>query len=335
MPRICVIPGDGIGKEVIGSCIRVMESLDIPLDFKYAEMGLECHKETGEYLPKETFDLVKSTDSTLFGAITTPKDPNYKSPLLRLRQELELYANVRPVKCINPQYCMKEFDLVVVRENTEGLYTQIEYEEEGRIVTKRIVSEEACRRIIKFGFEYAVKNGRKGVCCVHKANVLRKSDGMFLNTFYGMGVNYAFYHHIKSSDLFVDNAAMSMAAKPEEFDVIVTLNLYGDILSDLASGLIGGRGFAPSGNIGEVHSVFEPSHGSALDIAGKNIANPTAALLSGAMQLSHLGYEDEALQIETALRMAYENGVETHDVGGSYKTTEFTDEVIKLLNAVK
>ena len=331
--RVAVLPGDGIGPEVMGACMRVLGELDTGLNFESGEVGLECYKKHGEYMPQETLDLVRGADAILFGAITTPKDTTkYVSPLLLMRWTLDLYANVRPAKCLRPSICVKPVDVVVVRENTEGMYTRLERVEDDRVVLERVVSEKACKRIIEYAFNYAAANGRKKVTCVHKANVLKASDGLFRNIFYGIAVNYAFYNHIRSDDMHVDACAMHMVKNPEKLDVIVTLNLYGDILSDEAAGMIGGLGFAPSMNLGEKHALFEPVHGSAPDLAGQGIANPAGMILSAALMLGHLGMREKQKTVEEAVVKALEKGALTPDAGGTTKTMEFAEAVVKALD---
>ncbi|MFH0816639.1 MAG: isocitrate/isopropylmalate dehydrogenase family protein [Methanobacteriota archaeon] len=330
--RVAVLPGDGIGPEVMEACLAVLGELDAELAFESADIGLSSKAKHGEYLTGDALDLVKSSDAALMGAITTPKDTRgYVSPLLLMRWELELYANLRPARCLMPSLCVHPMDVTIVRENTEGMYAGIERAEEGRVVLERVVSEKACKRIIDFAFKYAIDNARSKVTCVHKANVMTVSDGMFRNIFYGSAVNYAFYNKIRSDDMHVDAAAMWLAKDPTKFDVIVTLNLYGDILSDEAAGLTGGLGFAPSGNIGDKHALFEPVHGSAPDIAGKGIANPAAMILSAAMMLRHLGMAAKAKALEGAVVRALESGALTPDVGGTTTTSGFAEAVAKAL----
>lgn len=324
-----MLPGDGIGPEVMEACLKVLGEMDTGLNFEGADVGLGCFKKHGEYMPQETLDLVRSADAILFGAITTPKDrTTYVSPLLLMRWTLDLYANVRPARCLLPSICVKPIDVVIVRENTEGMYTRMERVEEDRVVLERVVSEKACKRIIDYAFKYAVENGRKKVTCVHKANVLKESDGMFRNMFYGSAVNYAFYNHVRSDDMHVDACAMNMIKHPDKLDVIVTLNLYGDILSDEAAGMIGGLGLAPSMNLGEKHALFEPVHGSAPDIAGQGIANPAGMILSAALMLGHLGMPEKRKQLEGAVVKALEKGALPPDVGGTTKTMEFAGKVV-------
>ncbi|MFA5771892.1 MAG: isocitrate/isopropylmalate dehydrogenase family protein [Thermoplasmata archaeon] len=339
MLKICTIPGDGIGPEVMDACLCVLKRLPFDIKFISAEMGLNPYKQTGEALPKETIKIIKEADSCLFGAITTPADTtNYESPLLRLRKELNLFANVRPIKTISQKIINKNkitnknLNCIIIRENTEGLYTGLEDEDGDKITTKRIVSKNACERIVKYAFKYASNKNRKKITCVHKANVLRKSDGLFKKIFYDIAKEYNNINtNINADDCYVDTAALLLVTAPEKFDMIVTLNLYGDILSDEAAGLIGGLGFAPSGNIGDKYSIFEPVHGSAPDIAGKNIANPTAMILSSAMMFEHLGSPKIGTLIENAVIETYRNGNITTDLGGRLGTKEFADRVVEIV----
>ncbi len=326
MQKICVVPGDGVGSEVIDSTLNILECLDLPLSFERTVVGIESFEKNGAYLTDDALSLASDCDAILFGALTTPNDRNYVSPLLLLRWNLELFANVRPAKCLNPEFCLSPLDLVIIRENSEGIYGGMERElDDGKIVTERIVSEAGCQRIIDFAFKYAISNSRKKVSCVHKANVLRASDGMFKKLFYGSAVNYAFYNKIKSDDCLVDAAAMYLCKEPDIFDMIVTLNLYGDILSDEAAGLIGGLGFAPSANIGEEHALFEPIHGSAPDIANKDVANPTGSILSAAMMLEYLDMTNKAAVIWDSVKAVYSDKNKwTKDIGGNCGTEEFT-----------
>ena len=335
MHKVCVIRGDGIGPEVIDSSLEIIECLGLDLVIEHAKIGVELFKESGTYLSSETIGLAQEADAILFGAVITPNDMNFVSPKLLLRWNLDLFANVRPLRCLHPDLGPKDLDIVVIRENSEGLYGAVEREVDGKIITERVTSEQACRRIIDFAFEFAVKNDRKKMTCVHKANILRSSDEMFRQLFYGSAVNFAYYNKIRSEDLLVDHAAMLIAKEPYIFDTIVTLNLYGDILSEEIAGLIGGSTFAPSANFGSEHAMFLPAHGPMLDIAGKDIANPTAALLSSAMMLRHLGYLDEGKLIEKALRTVMQDRNKwTADIGGTCFTSEFTKHVVSEIEAI-
>ncbi|MEM0449483.1 MAG: isocitrate/isopropylmalate dehydrogenase family protein [Methanomassiliicoccales archaeon] len=328
MKKIVVIKGDGIGKEVIPAAVKVISQVTNDLEWIPAHMGSECNSIYGWYLPPHTMELIRQSDAVLFGAITTPiADPNYRSPLLYLRKELDLYANVRPAKKILPHIGIGDIDLVIVRENTEDMYTGIEREEGDAVILERKISERACRRIVRYAINLCKRRGLTRIHCVHKANVIRKSDGLFRRIFFEEVENSG----LEAKEMLVDAAAAAMITKPKEFQCIVTLNLYGDILSDEAAALVGGLGFTPCGNIGERYAIFEPCHGSAPDIAGKGVANPTATILSGTMMLRHLGLCTEANQIEVALKRTYEDGIATPDAGGCHSTNAFTDEVIKRL----
>lgn len=330
MKTICVLPGDGIGPEVVGCAVDVLSAATDELRFVHADIGCSAAESHGDPLPPDTLETMRSSDSCLFGAVTSSSTKGQRSAVLTFRKELDLYANVRPVKSLVSFTGRPSIDLVIVRENSEGLYTQDEVHESGGVTTRRRVTASGCERINSFAVALSRTMGRKGVCCVHKANVLRESDGLFLKSFRDV---MARAPELIASDQLVDSAAMKVVTDPSSFDVIVTLNLYGDILSDVAAGVAGGLGFAPSGNIGPRHSVFEPAHGSAPDIAGKGIANPTAAILSGAMMLRHLGMAEEARRVSCAVETAYHSGSLTIDVGGRLRSQAFTGEVLKLLRA--
>jgi len=326
--RVVVIKGDGIGKEVIPEAVRVIRAVTDQLELVPAHMGLECNKIYGWYLPPKTMELIRESDSVLFGAITTPiADPNYRSPLLFLRKELDLFANVRPARKLVPNVGIGDLDMILVRENTEGMYTGLERQEGDTVILERRVSEHACRRVVRYAIELCKRRKLTRIHCVHKANVVRRSDGLFRRVFFeeveGSG--------LEAREMLVDAAAAALITRPKEFQCIVTLNMYGDILSDEAAALVGGLGFTPCGNIGDRYSLFEPCHGSAPDIAGKGIANPTATILSATMMLRHLGLCDEAQRAEDALRTTYIDGIATPDAVGKYTTTTFTDEVLKRL----
>ena len=337
MAKVCVIPGDGVGPEVMSSTLEVLETLDTGLSFESTVVGKESYEMHGDSLTEDSLSLATESDAILFGALDTPHRRDYVSPLLLLRWDLELFANIRPAKCLNPEFCLVPLDLVIVRENTECMYGAVERElDDGTVVTERKISESACRRIIEYAFQLAIKQERKKVSCVHKANVLRTSDEMFKRLFYGSAVNYAFYNKIRSDDILVDAAAMYMCKEPGRFDVIVTLNLYGDILSDEAAGLTGGLGFAPSANIGTDHALFEPVHGSAPGIAGKDAANPTGMMLSAAMMLEHLNMPEKAELIRGSIREVYADPKKwTRDIGGDCGTVEFTRCLVKAMEERK
>ncbi len=329
MKKVVVIKGDGVGKEVVPQAVRVLNRVTDKLELIPAHMGLECNKIYGWYLPPRTLELIKESDSVLFGAITTPiADPNYRSPLLFLRKELDLFANVRPARKIMPNVGIGDLDMILVRENTEGMYTGLERQEGDTIILERKVSEHACRRVVRYAIELCKRRGLTRIHCIHKANVVRRSDGLFRRVFFeeveGTGLD--------AREMLVDAAAAALITRPKEFQCIVTLNMYGDILSDEAAALVGGLGFTPCGNIGDHYSLFEPCHGSAPDIAGRGIANPTATILSATMMMRHLGLCNEAKLAEDALVRTYENNVATPDAGGTSGTVAFVDEVLRQID---
>ena len=331
MIKIARIDGDGIGKEVTEAGIAVLESLDLNIDFIEAEAGRECFDKNGTTIPEETIRIAKNTKATLFGAITST--PGQKSPIITLRQELDTYANLRPIKSFKGIDCLfDDLDFLIVRENTEGLYSGNETieeinEKDKKAIAQRVITKRASERISKLAFEEAIKLGKESVTCVHKANVLKKTDGVFKESFYKVANDYP---NIMTNDYYVDATAMYLLTKPQEFDVIVTSNLFGDILSDASAGLVGGLGLAPSGNIGDEHGIFEPVHGSAPDIAGNNISNPIAMLLSVSMMLEYLNEDYWAEKVKVACENVLEKGkVKTPDLGGNNKTMDVANEVIK------
>jgi isopropylmalate/isohomocitrate dehydrogenase-like protein len=329
MKKITIIPGDGIGKEVMEAAILVLDSLELNLEYKFAEAGYECFQKNGTTIPDETIKIAKKTDATLFGAVTTVKDQ--KSAIITLRKELNLFANIRPIKSLpGTKSLYDDLDFVIIRENTEGLYSGMEeYTSEGANAI-RLVTNKASRRISKFAFEYAIKNNRNRVTAVHKANVLKKTDGLFRDIFYEVAEDYP---AIKSNDYYVDATAMYFITKPHIFDVVVTSNLFGDILSDEGAGLVGGLGMSPSANIGNNNGLFEPVHGSAPDIEGKGIANPSAMILSMVMMLENIGEEINANIVKNALLKVLKEGKYlTPDLGGNSKTVTMTEKILEKIN---
>ena len=322
MYKISVIPGDGIGKEVMEATLHVLEAIDVEFDYTFADAGDEHMEKTGVALPQETVDIVKSSQACLFGAAgETAADV-----IVKMRQELDLYVNLRPVKSYPGTKCLFDnLDFVIVRENTEGLYIGLEEETDEGATATRVITRKASERICKFAFEYAQKTGRGKVTAVHKANVLKKTDGVFKETFYKVAKNYP---EMELDDRYVDATAMFFITKPEMFDVIVTTNLFGDILSDEGAGLVGGLGLIPSANIGENQGLFEPVHGSAPRHAGKGTANPSAMILSAVLMLDYLEETNAARQLEDALVKVLEEGeVVTPDLGGKSSTMEMAAEV--------
>lgn len=325
--KIAVIPGDGIGKEVMEATISVLDALDINFDYNYALAGDECYEEKGTPLPQETIDIIRESDACLFGAA----GESAADVIVKLRQELKMYANLRPIKAYpSTNSLFDNIDFMIVRENTEGLYIAGEEKKTGDgAIARRIITREAEERIINYAFKYAKNNNKHKVTAVHKANVLKKSDGLFKKIFYEVGENYP---DIEKEDFYVDATAMYLITQPQNFEVIVTTNLFGDILSDEGAGLVGGLGLIPSANIGENGALFEPVHGSAPDIAGQGKANPIAMMLSAIMMLRHLGENAAADKFDAAiLKVLNQGNVLTEDLGGSSSTMEITLEIKKNL----
>lgn len=324
MYDIAVIPGDGIGKEVMDAAISILDTLDVEFNYFKAYAGNECFQNRGTTIPDETISIAKNADATLFGAVTTV--PGQKSAIITLRKEMDLYANIRPVKSYpGVKSVFNDLDFVIIRENTEGLYSGIEKETDEGATALRVITRKASERICKFAFDYARKKSRGKVTAVHKANVLKKTDGVFRDTFYSVAEKYG---DIETDDRYVDATAMFLIMNPYMFDVIVTTNLFGDILSDECAGLVGGLGLAPSANIGEKYGLFEPVHGSGPDIAGKGIANPSAMILSSVMMLNYLEEYKAATKIEEALIEVLSDGeVITQDLGGNASTMEMAEEI--------
>ncbi len=328
--RVAVLPGDGIGPEVIGAAVAALRELAPELELVHGDVGLECHSRRGEYLPDETMELVKGSDAVLFGAVSTPLSAEgYRSPILTMRRELDLYANLRPVRNLAPGLGLLDLDVIIVRENTEGMYTGDESVDEEGVTLSRRVSRRACERICRFARDIGESSGRGRLTCVHKANVLRRSDGLFRDVFYETVRGSA----LRCDEMLVDAAAAELVVRPDALDVIVTLNLYGDILSDEAAALAGGLGTAPSANIGDRHALFEPVHGSAPDIAGRDLANPSAALLSAAMMLDHLRMPEPAAALRSAVSGTVADGGRTRDLGGELGTEEFASLVVSRLRS--
>lgn len=329
MYRIAVIPGDGIGKTVISEAVRVLKSTDIKFEFRYMEVGYEAFKRVGTSVPEDVVSKLRDTQACLLGATTTPVGvPHYRSAIVTLRKALDLYANVRPVRSYPIRGCLRDVNLVIVRENTEGLYSGVEFETEDSAFAVRVITRRACERIARFAFDLAMKRRRK-LTVVTKANIMRKTCGLFREVSLLVAKNYP---EVEVDELFVDAAAMKLVLKPQVFDVILTSNLFGDILSDEAAGLVGGLGLTPSANIGGSYGLFEPIHGSAPDIAGKGTANPIAAILSVKMMLDFLGEDEWAKRVEKAvLAVLEERKYLTPDLGGSSTTREVTEAIINRL----
>ncbi|MBN2368694.1 isocitrate/isopropylmalate dehydrogenase family protein [Candidatus Woesearchaeota archaeon] len=323
--KICVLPGEGIGNEVIEQAVKVLKTLPLEFEFVYADIGYETYQKTGDGLPNETIQKVEKADAALFGAVTTPPNiPGYRSPILRLRKHFELYSNVRPCVSLPNPISRKGINLIVVRENTEDLYSGVErVEDDGnKAIAEMIITRKGSERIIRYAFELAKKKGLKKVTVVHKGNVVRAPCGLFLKVAQEISKDYP---GIEMQDMLVDACAMQLIKNPGQFEIIVTTNMFGDILSDEASMLVGGLGIAYSGNIGEGKGVFEPVHGSAPKYAGKNIANPIASILAAKMMLEFLGEDKQAKRVEEAVLKSIRENKVTKDLGGVLGTSEAGD----------
>jgi isocitrate dehydrogenase (NAD+) len=329
--KITLIPGDGIGPEVTGATVSILRAAGVEIEWESFVVGAEALSRFGDPLPQDLFDSIKRTKIALKGPVMTPVGTGFTSANVRLRKALDLYANLRPIKSLEGVKTRYEnVDLIVVRENTEDLYSGLEHEVvPGVVESLKIITDRASRRIAKFAFEYARREGRKRVTAIHKANIMKMSDGLFLNCFREVSKDYP---EIAADDLIVDNACMQLVIDPNQFDVLLLENLYGDIISDLGAGLVGGLGVVPGANIGEEMAVFEAVHGSAPSIAGRGIANPTALIQTAVLMLKYIGEREAANRIQSGLeKIIAEGKFRTRDLGGQSTTTEFTEAVIHSL----
>jgi len=335
MTRICVLKGDGIGREVIPWAVEVLKATGLsagvvhPWEFVEGEIGWECFQRRGTALPEETLALLKTCAAALFGAVSSPsqKVPGYRSPIVALRREFNLYANLRPVISAPIPASRPDIDLLIVRENTEGLYVQRERSDGETAVAERVITRAASERIGRLASELASRR-RQHLTIVHKANILPETCGLFRASVRKAAADFP---GLTIEEVLVDTMAMRLIRDPEHFDVVVTTNLFGDILSDEAAMLVGGLGLAPAGNIGQGMAIFEPVHGSAPDIAGKGIANPLAAMLSAAMLDDYLGYGEAGDRVRAAVSACLREGYLTPDLGGKYSTSEVAKAVLKKL----
>jgi len=327
-----LIAGDGIGPEITQATLQVLDALGVRFDWDEEYGGMSAVEKAGTPLPNATLDSIRRTRLALKGPLTTPVGGGYRSVNVALRQEFDLYANVRPTKTIVPGGRYQDIDLVIIRENTEGLYVGLDHTfrvgDDPKAVAQAtsVMTRDGCRRICRYAFEYAKAHGRKRITIVHKANILKATSGLFLET--GRLVAKDYEGVIACDDKIVDNTAMQLVINPQQFDVIVTTNLFGDILSDEAAGLVGGLGLAPGANIGAKAAIFEAVHGSAPDIAGQGVANPTAQMLAAAMMLDHVGEREAATRLRNAIEqtIAVDN-IRTRDLGGSASTINFAQAV--------
>ncbi len=328
-----LIPGDGIGPEIVKATLKVLDALDAKFEWEEQLAGVAAETACGDPLPQATLDSVRRTKLALKGPLTTPVGSGFRSINVRLREEFELFANVRPARSFLLGGRFENVDLVLIRENLEGLYVGVEHyipiADDPKAVAEAsgIITRYGCTRFAEFAFNWAIKNNRKKVTIIHKANILKKLTGLFLETATEIGKKYE--GQIEVEERIVDNCAMQLVLNPDQFDVLITTNMFGDILSDEIAGLVGGLGLAPSANIGKEASIFEAVHGSAPDIAGKKIANPTALMLASALMLDHVGETDKANKLRESLDAQLRSGEGlTVDLGGKSNTMEFTDNII-------
>ncbi|RAJ96546.1 isocitrate dehydrogenase [Aliidiomarina maris] len=331
--KITVIPGDGIGPDIIQSAIQILDKAGCDFEYEYADAGLIALEKHGELLPESTLAAIENNGVTLKGPLTTPVGGGFTSINVTLRKHFGLYANVRPVNSFKgTQARYDNIDIITIRENTEGMYSglgQTTKADGSEAEAKSRVTRIGCERIVRFAYELACREGRKKVTAVHKANILKSTSGLFLSVAREIGKEY---DDIESDEMIVDATCMKLVMDPAQFDVIVTTNLFGDIVSDLCAGLVGGLGMAPGANIGEKCAIFEAVHGSAPDIAGKNLANPSSVILASIQMLEHLEMQDTAEKIRNALRDVIESGDRTtRDLGGSHGTTDFTQAILDRL----
>lgn len=330
---ITVIKGDGIGPSIIDSALEILKAAGCDFDYEFVDAGLAALEKTGELLPQATIDTIARNKIALKGPLTTPVGEGFTSINVTLRKQFGLYANVRPVKSfVGTKARYDDIDIITVRENTQGMYSglgQVVSEDGNEAQAMSMITREGAEKIVTFAYELAVREGRKKVTAVHKANILKSTSGLFLKVAREVAERYP---EIESTEMIVDATCMKLVMTPDEFDVIVTTNLFGDILSDLCAGLVGGLGMAPGANIGEDAAIFEAVHGSAPDIAGKNLANPTSVILASIQMLEHLEMGETAERIRSAVADVIKTGDRTtRDLGGSHGTTDFTQAVIDRL----
>jgi len=331
--KITVIPGDGIGPSLTEATLKVLDKLGCDFEYEYAEAGIKALDNGKELLPQETLDLIAKNKIALKGPLTTPVGGGFTSINVTLRRKFDLYANVRPVVTYpGTKARYEDIDIITIRENTEGLYCgegQMVSEDGCLAESKSVVTKAGCERVLKFAYDLAKKKGRKKVHAFHKANILKSTSGLFLKLARETAEKYT---DVESQEMIVDNACMQLVMNPNQFDMIVTTNLFGDIISDLCAGLVGGLGMAPGANIGDDVAIFEAVHGSAPDIAGKNIANPSSLLLAAALMLDHLDMTDKADKIRAAIADVIKTKDRcTGDLGGTSGTTDFTEAILERL----
>jgi isocitrate dehydrogenase (NAD+) len=323
--KVTLVPGDGIGPEITEAAQQVLEATGVPIEWERRLLGLEAEKQLGQLIPPATLNSFRETGLMLKGPLTTPVGEGFKSMNVMLRQEFKLFANIRPARTfygVKSPY--QDVNIVLFRENIEGEYAGKEHGDENTAYMEYHVTKEECLRIVRAAFDYAKKHRRYSVTLVHKANILKLTSGMLLNAGFEIA---ALYPNIQFRHMIVDNCCQQLVLKPQQFDVMVTSNLFGDILGDLNAALVGGVGLTGSANIGERHAMFEAVHGSAPDIVGKGIANPTSLMLAGALMLAHAGHTEPAAWVEEAIKSVVAGSTVTKDLGGSATTQEYTYRV--------
>ena len=333
--KITLLPGDGIGPEVTQAAVRAIEATGVDIKWESMLAGSQALEDSGDVLPEAVLDSLRTNRVGLKGPITTPIGKGFSSVNVSLRRALDLYANFRPARAlpgVETPFSERGLDLIVFRENTEGLYSGLEHEVvPGVVESLKIITEKASTRIAEYAFAYAKKAGRKRISAIHKANIMKLGDGLFLRCARDVAKRYP---EIEYDELIIDNTCMQLVIRPEQFDILLMENLYGDIVSDLCAGLVGGLGMVPGANIGDECAVFEAVHGSAPDIAGQNIANPTALMRAGAQLLDHIDERQAAQKVRGALEQVYAEGKTlTRDVGGEAGTGEFTDAIVAAIKS--
>ncbi len=329
MNDIVLLKGDGIGPEITSAVVKILDAAGANLNYKEFDIGQTAFDKVGELIPKETMEAIKECKVALKGPVTTPIGKGFKSVNVSLRLAFDLYVNLRPAKSIEGISKYNNVDIVTIRENTEDLYIGEEKDIDGGFEAIKRITTKSSERIIRYAFEYAKKFGRKKVTCIHKANILKKTDGLFLSLFNDIAKEYS---DIEADNKIIDNMCMQLVMYPEKYDMLVAPNLYGDIISDLIAGLVGGLGLVSGANIGSDVAIFEAVHGSAPDIAGKGIANPLALLNAACMMLDHIGKKDVSEKILVAVdKVLKAKAILTQDLGGSATSEEFTNEIVKNL----
>lgn len=330
--KVVVLPGDGIGPEVVSATVSAFSALTDEIELINADIGLDCFKRTGNYLPRCTLEAIEDCDAVLLGCVTEPdNDRTYRDPVLEIKRRLDLFANIKPVRKIVKDVGVTDLDIIIITESNEGLFSMSEREDLDGVTYERRVTYSGCKRICNFTKNFVEVCQNKKLTCVHRANINEMSDGLFLKTFYEVMAGST----VNLSDEKAGDIAGNIVLEPKNYEIILTLNLYGDVISEECAALVGGSHLIPSASVGDKHGLFEPLHKSNPDLVGLNSVNPTASLMSGAMLLDYIGLSKEASTLRDAVITAYKRGYRTADVGGTLGTLEFTDQVVKLCREPK